>query len=177
MLACMAYVDLNPVRVRMADTLEDSEFTSVYDRLNAERAKQRLDGAGKVVKPTQAQRTLIDREAVTAKRADWLLNLDGPESPFGDLNLEYYLSLVEWTGRTIRQDKPGYIPVDLKPVLERFDLDTQNWVRNVESYGGLFYRIAGHVDLIMSRAREKGQHWLRGRSGSEQLYRHPRAAT
>jgi hypothetical protein len=45
---------------------------------------------------------------------------------------------VEWTGQTIRDDKPGYIPVRLKPVLERFDLDTENWVRNVESYGGLF---------------------------------------
>ena len=37
------------------------------------------------------------------------------------------------------------------------------------------WRIAGHVDLIMARAREKGQHWLRGRSGSEQLYRNQRA--
>ena len=56
-------------------------------------------------------------------------------------------------------------------LLERFDLDTENWVRNVESYGGLFYRIAGQLESILVRARQKGQHWLRGRSGSEQLYR------
>lgn len=128
MLACMAYVDLNPVRARMADTLEESEFTSVYDRLSAERAKRRLGGAGEVAKPTQAQRTLIEREAVAAGRADWLLDLDGGESLFGGMDLERYLSLVEWTGRTIRDDKPGYIPADLKPVLERFALDTENWV-------------------------------------------------
>ena len=47
---------------------------------------------------------------------------------------------------------------------------TENWVRNVESYGGLFYRIAGPLELILARAREKGQSWLKGQSGSRQLY-------
>ena len=171
MLACMAYVDLNPVRARLADTLEDSAFTSVYDRLTAGRAKKRLLGARGIVAPTKAQVDLIGREQAASERADWLLDLNGAESPFEGMDLDYYLRLVEWTGQTIRQDKPGYIPVNLRPVLERFDLDTENWVRNVGSYGGLFYRIAGQLGLILSRARQKGQHWLRGRSGSEQLYR------
>jgi len=171
MLACMAYVDLNPVRAQLADTLEDSEFTSAYDRLTAERAKKRLQSAREIVAPTKAQQGLIERELTASVRADWLLDLDGVESPFADMDLNYYLSLVEWTGQTIRDDKPGYIPVHLKPVLERFDLDTENWVRNVESYGGLFYRIAGQLESILVRAQQKGQHWLRGRSGSEQLYR------
>jgi hypothetical protein len=77
---------------------------------------------------------------------------------------------VEWTGQNIREDKLGYVPLGLKPVLERFNLDTENWVRNVESYGGLFYRIAGPLELILARAREKGQSWLKGQSGSRQLY-------
>ena len=46
----------------------------------------------------------------------------------------------------------------------------KNWVRKVESYGGLFYRIAGPLELILARAREKGQSWLKGQSGSRQLY-------
>jgi len=49
-------------------------------------------------------------------------------------------------------------------------LIAENWGRNVESYGGLFYRIAGPLELILARAREKGQSWLKGQSGSRQLY-------
>ena len=47
---------------------------------------------------------------------------------------------------------------------------TKNWVRNVESYGGLFYRVAGPLELILARAGVKGQSWLKGQSGSRQLY-------
>ena len=171
MLACMAYVDLNPVRARLADTLEDSAFTSVYDRLSAQRAKKRLRGVREIAAPTKVQQDLIGREQAASEGADWLFDLDGAGSPFEGMDLNYYLTLVEWTGHTIRDDKPGYIPVNLQPVLERFDLDTENWVRNVESYGGLFYRIAGQLESILARAQQKGQHWLRGRSGSERLYR------
>ncbi len=169
-LACMAYVDLNPVRARMADMLEDSEFTSVYDRLLAQQAKKRLEAAPKVASPTRAQRTLVVREEAAARRADWLVDLNGEGSPFEGMDVDFYLSLVEWTGRNIRTDKPGYVPSELKPILERFHLDTEHWVRNVERYGGLFYRIAGPLELILARAREKGQSWLRGQSGSRQLY-------
>ena len=36
LLTCMAYVDLNPVRAGMSDNLEDSDFTSIQQRLIAQ---------------------------------------------------------------------------------------------------------------------------------------------
>ncbi len=48
------YVDLNPIRAAMAESLEKSEFTSAYDRLVAQ--------AGKRVESSAAQMRAIPRE-------------------------------------------------------------------------------------------------------------------
>ena len=68
------------------------------------------------------------------------LHLDSHSSPFAGVDAEYYLSLVEWAGRTIRAGKPGSIPVDLERVLDRFGVDARHWAANVASYGSLIYR-------------------------------------
>ncbi|MFA0350225.1 hypothetical protein AB4486_25355, partial [Vibrio sp. 10N.222.55.C6] len=35
LLSCMAYVDLNPVRAGIEQSLEESEFTSIYERTHS----------------------------------------------------------------------------------------------------------------------------------------------
>jgi hypothetical protein len=53
-LACMAYVELNPVRARMATSLEESRLTSVHDRICARRAQPSPTYSAKAAKVGQA---------------------------------------------------------------------------------------------------------------------------
>ena len=83
---------------------------------------------------------------------------------------ERYLELLDWTGRQIRDGKRGHIAPHLRPVLERLDLDVKAWVDNVESYGGLFRRLAGKLKRLKELARANGSAWLHGHRGARQLY-------
>ena len=38
-----------------------------------------------------------------------------------------YLSLVDWTGRCLRDDKRGSIPREISPILERLNIDPTYW--------------------------------------------------
>ena len=62
------------------------------------------------------------------------LDFNGSESPFEGVDLGFYLSLVEWTGQNIREDKPGYVPLGLKPVLERLKKGSCRFVCSNASY-------------------------------------------
>ena len=102
-LACMAYVDLNPIRAKLATTPETSDFTSVQARLN--RGKNRCHKLAKFRGNESKQNSV------------------GIPFSFRD-----YLKLVDQTGRTIRPDKRGKIPQNTSPILERLGLCPDSWL-------------------------------------------------
>ncbi|WP_068718271.1 transposase [Vibrio tritonius] len=101
LLAAMAYVDLNPIRAKMADTPEQSNFTSIKARLTS------LE-KGKITTPSLANFMGYEHQDKTQG------------IPF---RLSDYLELVDWLGRQIRPDKPGYIDNAQPGILTRLSLD------------------------------------------------------
>ncbi len=166
-MACMAYVDLNPVRAGLADTPETSEFTSVHERFERECAvrdqsvKPKSDSATqKVANPQQAAAWLTPVEDIVA------------DEEFGrwGVSLAEYLELVDVTGRMISEGKRGAIPSHLAPVLARLELRTETWVGSVEGYATIFQRIAGKRDRMVEVAKEAGRKWFCRGSGAKGFY-------
>ncbi|MEC4091369.1 transposase [Pseudoalteromonas rubra] len=96
--ACLAYVDLNPVRAKMAATPETSDYTSI---------KKRIEYARQGKQPKSLLRFAGNPRKHMPKGL-----------PF---ELTYYIQLVELTGRCLRADKRGCI-CDSQPLLTRLQI-------------------------------------------------------
>ncbi|MCU7944730.1 MAG: hypothetical protein KZQ87_18835 [Candidatus Thiodiazotropha sp. (ex Cardiolucina cf. quadrata)] len=110
--ACMAYVDLNPVRAGVAETPEQFEYTSIAERTN------KLKRGGNRAKQANNQAGLFP-----------FIGYPRKSMPNGlPFRLKDYLELVDWTGRAILEHKRGYIPGDQPPILDRLQIDPQHWL-------------------------------------------------
>ena len=168
-IACMAYVDLNPIRARVAETPETSRPTSVHDRINARQAYRIVTSIATGTTP-----------AAPSRDATPLAPRPGPEhglwiTPIAactptsnqaralipcSLNLDTYLELVDQTGRIMRSGKRGAIPTHLAPILARFDIDAEAWIC-IMTQGGHF--LGSAIGTMVERAAEAARHgvkWL-----------------
>ena len=189
LLACAAYVDLNPVRAAIAKSLEDSEYTGAKDRIDD--LKER---AGEEVPSSQAGRPQVSGKRPRAthawersrrrKKSGWMSPLEineasdavGPDASdcgrraslkgFLSMSLSKYLELLDWTGRQLRSGKRGAIPSELAPILERLGLDGAGWCDLVKQFGKLFKRAAGNAESLSIEAARRGQSYLQAPGAS-----------
>ena len=178
LLACMTYVDLNPVRARAELTPEESTYTSGCDRIKAKQAKEKLrilERRDMLNKPSESKENnkRIEIEIKTSKSANWLNPIEKSKDKKGllSISLDEYIEILDITGREIREGSKGYIPSHLKPIFQRLEINEEKWVKTVKSYGSLFYRVSGKVDSIAEAAKEAGRSWLKGLSVSKQVFK------
>ena len=159
LLACAAYVDLNPIRAAMCEKLEDSDHTSVQRRIEAKRAE--FEGEDE---PNP------NREAPDAFLAP--LNLDEESSEVGPcvsaspsrcsdkgflaMSLEDYLLLLDWTARQSVEGKRGKTPDCVPPILQRLGLAQSSWCELVSDFGKLFSCVAGKPSVVDSMRTPHG---------------------
>ena len=140
LLASMAYVDLNPIRAGLAQTPETSQYTSVKERIE---------------NPNPSSLSLFKDQSDA-----------GGNIPF---RLQDYLTLLDWSGRAIRADKPGYIPPHAPPILERLGMEqsaTLDYVRRKHDYAA---NALGPVSKLRALARSAGLKFIKGISLGRRL--------
>ncbi|WP_281556240.1 hypothetical protein [Thalassomonas sp. RHCl1] len=138
----MAYVDLNPVRAAIAQTPEESDFTSIQQRIKA------LAGAKKAQQLQPAKILPFTGYKPHGKPGSGL--------PF---KLFDYLNLVEYTGRCVREDKRGFIPPDIKPLFTRLNINEQDWLDVVKDFNRHFISAAGSPEKLSRWAEKTGRKW------------------
>ncbi|MCP4295932.1 MAG: transposase [Proteobacteria bacterium] len=149
LLACMVYVDLNPVRAGMSSTPTGSEFTSIQER--------------KVEQATPGKSELLKFKNVNK-------NANPKEHPCLPIKFGEYLSLIEWTGNAIIQKKQGTMPQNLQPVMIDLRLRQKGWFDSSTQFEKHFFYVAGSGDKLKQLSAKQGTKWIRGKCAAEKMY-------
>ena len=187
--ACMVYVDLNPIRAGLAGSPEESDFTSIQERIRVwqnetmttasvpREAAQRipsvsfasrmpmLENAGEVSntvpKLTSGKSHSFDGATLSAC---WLCPIPSDSRRRGILQMTpaEYFDLVDKSGRMTRSDKRGAIDVDLAPILQRIGANPNAWLETISGFGSRFCLAAGLLSNLRKFADQLGRRWLKG---------------
>lgn len=179
-LACMTYVDLNPVRAGIAETPESSDFTSIQERIRGYMLANKTDQNDEIFmkmqdsgKNSRDERSIDQKNDLPTKPLLDLFDDQRAESLIGmTLSLKEYMQLVDWTGRTIIKGKRGSIPDHLPSVLLRLKVNPENWVTTVSHFNSCFPRMAGQIDRLKAICQKLNLAWVHGMRISKRLFDH-----
>ncbi|MCF6443095.1 transposase [Pseudoalteromonas luteoviolacea] len=153
LLSCMAYVDLNPIRANMANNLEDSDFTSIQERIrhfknvkpNAQKSNKNNEAAYQIKQPKSLKRFGKREHENTI--------------PFSLID---YLELVDWTGRHVHPKKKGFIPKNVPDILVSLRIEEATWLDRVQNYGTHYGNFAGSKTVLRAHAAKNDVSWYKG---------------
>ncbi|WP_444995333.1 transposase [Aliikangiella sp. IMCC44359] len=143
-LACMAYVDLNPIRAGMSQSLQTSEHTSIKKRVESMTPGQLNQAVTSIAGNIKARRL--------------------------NLKLNDYIELVEWTGKNIVYPNKTAIPPHIQSVLAQLNINHSHWLSQIQHYGTNYGRFVGCIHSIKAKVVELEQRWIQGSQQLQQLF-------
>ena len=186
---CMVYVDLNLIRANLAATPEESDFTSIQERIRAwqkecmttasvprqephdipsvpfDRDIQIPDKADELSNPTLKSASPIKNSFDgTSLSTSWLCPIQSDFQRRGILQMPAteYFDLVDRSARIMRSDKRGAMDADLKPILLRIGANPEAWLQTITHFGSRFRVAAGLHSNLRAFADQLGNRWLKG---------------
>jgi len=168
-LACSMYIDLNPIRARMADRPERSKYTSAYDRIRGMLLRRRgtrraQELPDRFLVPLNVQGDYANEDlAKTGQRAS--------NKGIFEMTLDIYLKLLDTVGRMLRSGKRGVIPNELASIVERIGLRAEFFVDCVETYETWARPMVGAKHKLREAAKKTKRKWLQGLKKVSRFFR------
>jgi len=187
LLTCMMYVDLNPIRAGMAQSLEKSDFTSIQERIykvakSFKQARRLLadkhypfrSNSTCESKSLKSQRQKSREKHKSAEFNKPLLGFIGSEHIKREIgipcNFGDYLDLIDWTGRSVRYNKKGAIPRNVKTLFQRLSINDEAWIEAVTQFERQFGIAIGAEVALTRYGHNLTSRWLRGKRSLQKLY-------
>jgi REP element-mobilizing transposase RayT len=175
LLACMAYVDLNPVRAKIVEKPEDSSHTGITERLRGKtqheivtQAQANSQSPQEAIAKAEAAGVPIESQVAASRRPDgdtWLCPLEAcktrEELWNRTITLTDYLTLVDLTGRMLAQGKRGKIPQELPGILSRLDLKPEAWLSTMAGWRSMNGGGVGTPERRTEEAQRRGKSWVK----------------
>ena len=199
LLAAMAYVDLNPIRAGMAESLQGSEHTSIKARLDDLQGQPFVPVVAQLVTPTVATEAIaeVTEVAEIAKvagkndlqpisllpsllsEAELSALPEAPLMPFDvtsrfeqaiPFGLQEYLELVDTMGHAVHPSKRGFIPATNPPILTRLGLDAEAFINAADHFFKDFAGAVGTPAKLIEIAAGRQQRALRGLAAAKRVF-------
>jgi REP element-mobilizing transposase RayT len=171
LLTAMAYVDLNPIRAAIAETPEQSDYTSVKHRVD-EIDQQSVVPTYSAVAASEPQERQAQKGPLPILPVALLLPFDPTESfltsiPFA---FEDYLELVDTVGRVVHPGKRGTIPKTTPAILQRLGINLASFIEHSDQFLKRFGNNVGMPAKLIDLAAARNVRYLRGIAKSRALF-------
>lgn len=174
-LTAMSYVDLNPVRAGMAETLDESDHTSLQRRIRPDAEDHSAAAPVETLtrrRPGTRPDELRPEDELRALPRAPLMPFDAtgqfePAIPFG---FEDYLELTDTLGRCVHPSKRGRIPVHRPRLLDQMGMDAEAFIRQSSHLLRAFGSAIGAPEQLVELAARRQCRYLRGISTARGLF-------
>ncbi|MCI5107971.1 MAG: hypothetical protein MRY76_14785 [Pseudomonadales bacterium] len=185
LVTCMAYVDLNPVRAGVSDSLDASDFTSIQERLiiHAKKVKKRSYRQHRLLTRRSAKH-LVGQSAIRQVQLKSLNQLPDLQQQTLPITQQAYFELLESTCKALtltepKQERALQVLDEQASTLSEFGISSVAWLKAVQEFHRYYGNAAGTEDSLLRFQQHRikagvdfkhARKWIRGTGAARLLY-------